>query len=260
MANAHACNEKCHADACAQNAPYAEADLDEGDTHGWLHSLMYSQNQATTGAHHLNGGYIMANEIKDNELLRPLDPAVEAALIENRRAFLGFLARRLGGQHEAEDVLQDFYFRALSRAHHLRKSESVVAWLYRVLRSTLADHHRSKQRRARHEGAYAHEREGHTQALDTELHAIVCQCLYNLLPTLRPEYAELLWRIDLTGERRETVARALGLTVNNLAVRLHRARQALKRALLLSCEACPEHGFQDCACDRPVRPGASRSA
>lgn len=86
-----------------------------------------------------------------------------------------------------------------------------------------------------------------------ELHAAVCTCLYTLLPTLHPAYADLLWRVDLLGEPRRQVATDLGLTVNNVTVRLYRARQALKQALLLSCQTCPEHGFVQCECVLPLR-------
>ena len=192
----------------------------------------------------------MASKSPSDGALRELDPSVEAALTENHRAFRRFLARRLGSEEDVNDVLQDFYVAAISKANAIRKNESIVAWLFRVLGSTLADHYRRRERRSRNEAAYAREQENQSQAPDTGLHAMVCQCLYTLLPTLRPEYAELIWRVDLLAEPRETVAKQLGLTANNLGVRLHRARQALRRALLLSC---PEHGFFDCDCDLPVR-------
>src|SRR5262249_51962593 len=77
--------------------------------------------------------------------------------------------------------------------------------------------------------------------------------LYTLLPTLKPEYVDILRRVELLGEPRQEVAAALGVSVNNVTVRLHRARQAIKRALLLSCTTCPEHGFLRCACAPPLR-------
>lgn len=164
-----------------------------------------------------------------------------------------FLSRRLGSDHEAEDVLQEFYLKAIGKAEDVQKDESIVAWLYRVLSSTLSDHFRKRERRARLESAYAREQPAHEAPADTELHAMVCECLYGLLPTLRPDYAAILWRVNLLGEPRQQGARTLGLTANNLSVRLHRARQAMKRALSRSCETCPEHGFFDCACDLPIR-------
>lgn len=88
---------------------------------------------------------------------------------------------------------------------------------------------------------------------DAELDEAVCDCLYRILPTLKPAYAEVLWRIDLLGEPRDRVAASLGATVNSIGVRLHRGRQALKRRLEEMCRTCPVHGFLDCRCEEAER-------
>jgi RNA polymerase sigma-70 factor (ECF subfamily) len=184
-----------------------------------------------------------------NDAVR-LDAAVKAALIEHRRDFLRMLTQRVGDPETAEEVLQQFYLRAVSRACDLRKRESLLAWLSRLLRNVLADYTRREATRRRQETAYARH-----QALtreDPEGESTVCTCLYTLLPTLKPAYADILRRVDLLGEPRHQVAAALGVSVQNVAVRLHRARQALKRAVLLACTTCPEHGFLRCACDLPL--------
>jgi RNA polymerase sigma-70 factor (ECF subfamily) len=69
-----------------------------------------------------------------------------------------------------------------------------------------------------------------------------------LLQTLKPDYADVLRRVDLLEQSRGEVAATLGITVNNLTIRLYRARQALRRALALTCETCPIHGYLDCGC------------
>ena len=77
----------------------------------------------------------------------------------------------------------------------------------------------------------------------------VCACPERLFPTIRPAYAELLRRLDLPGESLDVVARDLTLTKNNLTVRLHRARQALRAALEASCGLCAEPGCLHCTCE-----------
>ena len=88
---------------------------------------------------------------------------------------------------------------------------------------------------------------------NNELDTAVCNCLYKLLPTLKPEYAEVIWRADLLNERRDSIAASLGVTLNNVTVRLHRGRQALKKQLEEMCLTCPVHGFLDCRCDEAER-------
>ncbi|MFY0523433.1 methyltransferase [Archangium gephyra] len=59
----------------------------------------------------------------------------------------------------------------------------------------------------------------------------VCGCVAELAGTLKPEYTAIVRRVDLEGVSVSTFAQEAGLTPNNAAVRLHRARQALGRRL-----------------------------
>jgi hypothetical protein len=43
-------------------------------------------------------------------------------------------------------------------------------------------------------------------APDAEVDRVVCDCLYKLLLTLKPEYADVIWRADILGEPRERIA------------------------------------------------------
>ena len=170
-------------------------------------------------------------------------------MIECRGEFLAFLRRRLGSAAEAEDVLQDFYVRVLTGAPRLRNPGNPRRWLGRVLQTALADHYRRRSARLRAETAF--QAAAPTAVVPVEeIDAAVCVCLYRLLPTLKPEYAEVLWRADLMGEPREHIAQSLAITANNVTVRLHRARRALEKRLRQTCLTCPIHGFLDCACDR----------
>lgn len=88
---------------------------------------------------------------------------------------------------------------------------------------------------------------------DAEVDRVVCDCLYKLLPTLKPDYADVIWRADILGEPRDRIAVSLGTTLNNISVRLHRGRQALKKRLEEMCLTCPIHGFLDCRCEEAER-------
>ncbi len=194
---------------------------------------------------------------------RPLSTVrgvVEAALIENHRNFLRFLVRRIGDADTAEDVLQQFYLRAVGKGSGLRKSESVVAWLYRLLRTTLVDHYRRETARRRREADFAQMEILSDEGRDAELERTICACFESLLPTLKSDYAEILQRVDLRGTPPREVARDLGLTASNARVRLHRARRAMKRSLLLLCRTCAERSCLDCDCDQPARRGGRPEA
>lgn len=174
-------------------------------------------------------------------------PALQA-LVENRHAFLRFLEKRVGDRATAEDLLQDAFGRAVDRVSDLRDQESATAWFYRMLRNAVIDHYRRRDASRRGLESLARELE-HVQA-GTELHGAVCACVGRLARTLRPEYAEALAVIEVEGVPVSAFAAEHGISANNAAARVHRARRALKKRVLSSCGACAERGCADCGCPR----------
>lgn len=177
-------------------------------------------------------------------------------LAANREAFHRFLSSRVRGEGEAQDILQESLLRALERGGSLREPGRAVAWFYQILRNAIADHHRGRaaEGRRKDEVARALRIEGEeTASLDPP--PTPCACVNRELATLRPAYAELLRRIDLGGEEPGRVARDLGITPANLAVRLHRARRALRTGIEHSCGPCAGEGCRDCTCGEPAAAG-----
>ena len=200
-------------------------------------------------------------ERAESVAIKPADAAVRRALVESRKDLLSFLGRRLGNREEADEVLERFSLRALERASELRDTRTVRGWLGRILASTIVDHQRSAMRRRRREVVVEFsDIESLSVEPDVELDGVVCNCLYKLLPTLKPDYAEVIWRADILGEPRDRIAASLGTTLNNVTVRIHRGRQALKKRLEEICLTCPVHGFLDCRCDEAERIRQQRAA
>ncbi|WP_224243068.1 RNA polymerase sigma factor [Hyalangium gracile] len=183
--------------------------------------------------------------------------AVARTLVENHRHFLSFLERRVGSRAVAEDMLQAAFVRAVEKGDALREGESAVAWFYRLLRNALVDHYRKQAAEGR--ALEREAREATEEGPDPELKSAVCACVGELLPTLKPEYAELLKQVDLEERSVPEVAAEVGITPNNAGVRLHRARQALKHQLERSCGTCATHGCLDCSCQRRREAGSQQS-
>ena len=169
-------------------------------------------------------------------------------LLENHARFLGFLERRVGSRDEAEDILQEAFVRSLGRTDSLQSPESATAWFYRVLRNAIIDHHRRQGARSRALAGLAAEGEEAAPGPDQELEAVACECVMSLVDTLKPEYGAALRRVDLEGASVRGFAEEAGITPGNAGVRLHRAREALRRQLARSCGTCLEHGCLDCRC------------
>ncbi len=181
----------------------------------------------------------------------PREPDVLRVLLDNHARFLGFLERRVGSRDEAEDILQEAFVRSIGRTDALRNAESATAWFYRVLRNALIDHHRREGTRARAFLQLAAEADEGAGAPDPELEAVGCACVTALVNTLKPEYGAALRRVDLDGLSVRGFAEEAGITPTNAGVRLHRAREALRRQLARSCGTCLTHGCLDCSCGEP---------
>jgi len=211
-------------------------------------------------------------------------------LVEEHRRFLTFLERRLGDRALAEDVLQDAFAKTLGAslpaasgvmgcAHHPGGTavsqvvgtslatakvlggevseasegspldEALLAWFYRVLKNAVID----QQRRL---GARQRSLDRLAEALDhapviAELEREACRCVLSISENLRPEYAEALRRIELDGVAVKDFARDKGITPQNAATRVFRARRALERELARACGTCATHGCFDCTCAEP---------
>jgi RNA polymerase sigma-70 factor (ECF subfamily) len=174
--------------------------------------------------------------------------AVLEKLIESHREFLSFLVPRVGAREDAEEILQTAFAKAVQHETALEQ-ETVVAWFFQVLRNALIDHYRHKDVEQR--AIERHRAEVELQQHDlAELENTVCECLNRLIPTLKAEYGELLLTVDLGGQSLSEAANQLGITPNNAAVRLHRARLALKKRLEETCRTCAVHGCYDCTCEK----------
>lgn len=183
---------------------------------------------------------------------QPEGEAPLAVLLAARERFLAYVRARIADADLAEDILQDALLKALKAAPSLRDEAALVPWFYRVLGNAITDAHRRRGASERRQAVL----EAHFQEGEAPSEPELCECFRGLLPELHPTYAEVIERLDLASEEPADYAARAGLTMNSLKVRRHRARQALRRQLELTCRTCAEHACLDCSCrSDAARPG-----
>ena len=176
-------------------------------------------------------------------------PSADVAnrLVASHRQFLAFLERRLSDRALAEDILQDAFVKSLEKAESIRDDESAVAWFYRLLRNAIVDHHRRGGVRSRALELLAGEMKDAVEA-PPEIHGAICACVGELAANLKPEYAEAIRRVEVDQLPVHAFAGEAGISASNAAVRVFRAREALRKQVKASCRTCAEHGCLDCSC------------
>ena len=157
------------------------------------------------------------------------DPDAFAALY---RRYLGrvhaFAFRRSGSREVAEDVTAATFERALRGLSGFEwRGGGFGSWLFRIAANQLADHHRGDTRDAR-----AYEAVGYLGGgEDTGGSGRAVGEMRRALSTLRPRYQEAISLRYLAGLSHEEAAAALGVSKPVMAVTLHRALAALRKAM-----------------------------
>src|SRR5687767_877 len=103
-------------------------------------------------------------------------PAALAILLENHRAFLNYLERRVGDRGLAEDILQDAFTKVLDRPEQAPSDEGIVPWFFRTLRNAAIDRFRRLGTANRAVEAFAREMEGQLEP-EPEMEGEICACV-----------------------------------------------------------------------------------
>jgi RNA polymerase sigma-70 factor (ECF subfamily) len=162
---------------------------------------------------------------------------------------------------EAEDVMQDSYVRAYQHLSSFEGRSKFSTWLTRIAVHEALGRARKRSRIQLVDTfddqngedmitATSSDRTPEQQAYDREVGSV----LEKAVLALSEEYRLVFMLRDVEGMNTEETAESLNLTPENVKVRLHRARAALRRELFSTVGATAAHCFDFHAvrCDRVV--------
>jgi RNA polymerase sigma-70 factor (ECF subfamily) len=164
-------------------------------------------------------------------------------LAARRDKVVARLRARVGSEADAEDIFQLALMRAAERLDSLREEDRLNAWFDAIVRRLTVDFFTSgvKQREVATDAPP--EPTPELEPADN-----LCGCGIRLLESIRPEYAELVRRVDLGDDTVQEAADAIGISANNASVRLHRARRALREELNTCCGTTSLSEHFSCQC------------
>jgi len=148
----------------------------------------------------------------------------------HERELRAWLRGRLGNPHDAEDMLQDLFLKAMRQDKQFCEIANARAWLFEVARNALADRLRLKKEQVELPDDLAGEHE-ETPAVES-----LAACLPRALSELSEEDRDVITRCDLEGMSQEDYARAKGLTLPGAKSRVQRARKRLREHLSDACQ------------------------
>jgi RNA polymerase sigma-70 factor (ECF subfamily) len=142
-----------------------------------------------------------------------------------------FIARRVGNEHDAQDLLQEVFLRVHVALDKVEDRDLLRPWIYRIAANAVADYYRGKRPSVRPLARYEPAEDASGRG---NLNEEVLPCLRPAIEELPDGYRRALTLADLEGRTQREVAEELGLTLSGAKSRVQRARKKL-RANLLSC-------------------------
>jgi RNA polymerase sigma-70 factor (ECF subfamily) len=158
--------------------------------------------------------------------------SVDSLVRENLPWLRGWLGARLHGhrRQDVDDLAQDIFVKALSRLRQLRSRDRFSAWLYRIADNRLKDYIRHQAREPQEVQGVELEVEDPRRVVDEIDRGEEVRALLNAMLALPAQYREPMILRHVKDLPYERIANILGISVNNVQVRIFRGRQMLRQS------------------------------
>lgn len=154
---------------------------------------------------------------------------------------------RIVGVKEAEDLTQEVFVRVSQGLKTFRGKSQLSTWVYRIATNAAIDMKRSTAYRQSAQstelresvdiGSKAMEAGESTASTQRQVERKeMNKCIRDFVDNLPENYRSVLVLSDLEGMKDSEIAEILGITLSTVKIRLHRAKDVLKKKLQTHCE------------------------
>jgi len=187
--------------------------------------------------------------------------ALEALVKQHEARVYRFGRHMCRDTHDAEEVLQETFLAMTRSLADYRGAASLSTWLYSIARSFCI----KKRRRSKFAPEYIESLNGEADAAplavadpgrapdEAVAAAQLKATLDRAIATLRPMYREVLVLRDVEGLTAPEVSESLGITVQAVKSRLHRAREQVRELVMPQLEHAELPPPTSAQCERTAR-------
>jgi RNA polymerase sigma-70 factor, ECF subfamily len=155
-----------------------------------------------------------------------------------------YVLRLVGNVDRADDLTQETFLRAHRRLADLRDAAAIEAWLYRIATNVCYDYFREREHRQPALPLVSLGQDESSMVADeVPLRSDqlleqneMSDCVLRYLIGLPESQRQVILLHDLQGLTGPEIAATLGLSLDNVKIRLHRARARLKASLTEGCD------------------------
>ena len=137
----------------------------------------------------------------------------------------------------ADDLIQETFIKVQKNLNQLREASKLSSWLFRIAYNICQDHFRKLNQASKNEDPLDDKNEilvAPQFQKELEQHQMGA-CVQDKIRRLPESYQTVLVLFDLMEFSQQEIAEILDISVENVKVRLHRARQKLKKILEEEC-------------------------
>ena len=148
-----------------------------------------------------------------------------------------FVTITVKNEWAADDIVQEVFVRAHSKIDTLKDHDKIGSWLFRIAYRHCMDHFRKESRDPQKEivdflGVKTSDYSTTERKLEQHQMSV---CVQNQMLLLPENYRTVIWLFDVLGFTLKEIADILELSVENVKIRLHRARKKFKTILNQKC-------------------------
>ena len=156
---------------------------------------------------------------------------------QHYRAVRNFILILVKDEWVADDIIQETFIKVQMKLPQLRDSSKLSSWITRIAYNLCQDHFRKVSRASAKEHALAQKEKILTEPIfqkEFEQHQM-SQCVQDKMKLLPEQYRTILALFDLMDCSHQEIAELLDISVENVKIRLHRARKKFKTILESEC-------------------------
>lgn len=145
-----------------------------------------------------------------------------------------FIAGRVQNEFDAEDILQEIFFKIHNHIGCLKEEDKLRAWLFQIARNSVADYYR-RHKSGSQISLIPEDIIYEPAEITDEDHDIV-MCLRSMINYLPEKYRQAIILSEFEGLTQRELAEKIGLTLSGAKSRVQRARKELRELLTDCCE------------------------
>ncbi len=169
---------------------------------------------------------------------------------------------RLVGEIEAEDAAQETFVKIDRSLESFRGESSLSTWIYRIATNTAMDHLRrlSSKRSLQTPEDKDLSSDEDAGPIDSKplldmllIRKDMNDCIRGVVESLPGDYSTVLVLSEFEGLTNSEIAEVIGISLDTVKIRLHRARTKLRKALEAKCNFYRDDR-NELSCDRKTTP------